>query len=77
MIIQHLGGAITLIQGKSNPAHRKFAVLVTNWGRMVAIGGMIFGKVDQQYIIGACVLAFILLVASVYKVFIAKGGKDK
>ena len=73
MTLQHLGGAITLIQNKThNAGHRKFAVVVTNLGRMVAIGGMIFGGVQQEYIIGASVLALLLLVLSVYKVFVKK-----
>ena len=48
MTLQHLGGAITLLQNKThNAGHRKFAVVVTNLGRMVAIGGMLFGGVQQ------------------------------
>lgn len=73
MTLQHIGGAITLLQNKThNPGHRKFAVVVTNLGRGVAIGGMIFGGVEQQYIIGASVLALVLLVFSVWKVFLRK-----
>ena len=44
MIIQHIGGVSTLLQGiKFNPAHRKFAVLVTNTGRFLAFFGLIIG----------------------------------
>ena len=77
-MLQHLGGAFTLIKDmKRNNGHRKFAVLVTNLGRMVAIGGMIFGGVEQKYIIGAAVLAFVLLAFSVWKVFLRKEAIGK
>ena len=73
MAIQHMGGTITLLQNKTHNAnHRKFSVIVSNMGRMVSIGGMLYGGVQQQYIVGSCVLALILLVASVYSVFFKK-----
>lgn len=72
VLIQHIGGVTTLLKGqKSNPQHRKFAVLVTNFGRLLAIFGMILGGFDQRIIIGSSIFAVILLVGSVYKVFFA------
>jgi hypothetical protein len=67
-----VGGVITLLNNqKSNPQHRKFAVLVTNFGRILSIFGMILGDFDQNIIIGSSIFAVILLVVSVYKGFFA------
>lgn len=42
LIIQHIGGVSTYLQGiKFNPAHRKFAVVVTNMGRFIAFFGLV------------------------------------
>jgi len=44
MIVQHLGGVSTYLQGiKYNSAHRNFAVVVTNTGRFIAFFGLIIG----------------------------------
>lgn len=76
MSCQHFYGVYLLLTGaRFSPAHRKFAVLVTNSGRFITVFGMVLSKVDQNYIIGATVVALLLLAASVQKVFFAQGTK--
>lgn len=66
LILQHLGGVITLLKGiRSNPIHRKFGTIVSNLGRVLATFGLILAEQDQKLIIGAAVLGFILLIVSV------------
>lgn len=51
----------------SNPLHRKFGLVVSNLGRIIAIFGLILAKQRQEFIIGAIVLAVVLLIASILK----------
>jgi len=74
MLIQHFYGVYILLNSQTfSPNHRKFAVVVTNLGRFVTIFGLILCGRDQIYIIGGGVLSVIMLVATIQKVFLAKG----
>lgn len=54
-----------------NPGHRKFAVLVSNFARLLGFFGLLLaGEERNTIILVGCIDAF-LLVGSVYKVFFA------
>lgn len=70
LLVQHIGGVLTLIKGmSSNPAHRKFGIIVSNLGRIISVFGLILAGQDQRLIIGAAVLALLMLVLSAKKLF--------
>lgn len=73
MVVQHIGGVSTYLQGiKYDPAHRKFAVVVTNMGRFIAVFGLVIAGAEEMYVYGSGALAVVLLIASVYNVFLKK-----
>lgn len=77
LVFQHIGGVITLLQGKThNPNHRKFAVVVTNLGRIVTLVGFKYAKQDLWFYI-LSVLAVLLLIGSVQAVFGKKEAPKK
>lgn len=73
LLVQHVGGVLTLIKGmSSNPAHRKFGIIVSNMGRIIAVFGLILAQQDQRLIIGAATLAFLMFILTVKKLFSSK-----
>lgn len=77
LIIQHIGGVSTLLKGINyNPQHRKFAVVVSNFARILGLFGLILAGEEKNTILLVGAIDALLLVGSVYKVFIA-GGESK
>lgn len=56
---------------KYNSTHRKLGFYVSNFGRILAVFGMVIAKSEQWILYSSIVLTVFLLIASTYKVFFA------
>ncbi len=75
IIVQHVGGAITLMaEVKKNPQHKLFGFWVANLARVIVVFGWLLNG-DQTNIKYASIASAVLLIASFYNAFIAKKYK--
>lgn len=77
LIIQHVGGVLTLLRGQTfNSSHRKLAVIVGNFGRILCFFGFVIAKAESWILLTTGILTIVFLIGSVKKVFI-DGAKSE
>lgn len=77
LVAQHIGGINIYYKGVVYSLnHRKMAVVVSNLGRLLAVLGMVYADWSIWLIYSASLLGLLMLVGSVYKVFVEQKVDD-